>query len=212
MSQVWPASPTPATPRISTPISRTNVSNATPYHSSLPHPTIPYILLSHPVTYEQFLRGELPASATPPHPSHALSSLHAPQPRTRYTLPIVSPDSSPNAPHFRLSPPSSHTRLTDFTRNEPYSPPMRISNFIVSSETSKDSSRRSSRSTVRTESSSFAISRSYDMFSMPSESVKTLQSVAFTCYSRERPRRFTNHSLLEELFPQRIVASSRYPT
>ena len=42
----------------------------------------------------------------------------------------MSPDSSPNAPYFRLSLPSSHKRLTDFTINEQYSPPTRISNFI----------------------------------------------------------------------------------
>ena len=81
-SQVGAASQTPTTPHISTPISRPNVSAATPYPSSLPHPTLPNTTLSHPVTYEQFLRGELPASTTSPHPTHALSSLHAPQPQT----------------------------------------------------------------------------------------------------------------------------------
>ena len=81
-SQVGAASETPTTPHISTPISRSNVSAATPYPSSLPHPTIPNITLSHRVTYEQFLRGELPTSTTPPHPSHTLSSLHTLQPRT----------------------------------------------------------------------------------------------------------------------------------
>ena len=81
-SQVGTASQTPTTPHILTPISRPNVSAATPYHSPLPHPTIPNTTLSHLVTYEQFLRGYLPASTTPPHPSHALSSLHTLQPRT----------------------------------------------------------------------------------------------------------------------------------
>ena len=130
----------------------------------------------------------------------------------RYKSPTVSQDSSPNAPFFRLSPPSSHTRLPDFTRNEPYSLPTRISNFTVSSENSRDSSRRSSRSTVRTRSSSYAISRSYDMGSMPSESPKPSPSVAFTSSSREGPGRFTNHSRPEELFPQRAVANSRGST
>ena len=80
-SQVGAASQNPTTPHISTPISRINVSAATPYPSSLPHPTIPNTTLSHTVTYEQFLRGELPASTTPPYPSHALSSHHTPRPR-----------------------------------------------------------------------------------------------------------------------------------
>ena len=81
-SQVAAASQTLTTPHISTPISPPNVSAATPYPSSLPRPTIPNTTLSHPVIYEQFLRGELPASTTPPHPSHALSSPHTHQPRT----------------------------------------------------------------------------------------------------------------------------------
>ena len=81
-SQVGAASQTPTTRHVSTPISRSNESAETPYPSSLPHPTIPNTKLSHPVTYEQFLRVELPASTTPLHPSHALSSLHTLQPRT----------------------------------------------------------------------------------------------------------------------------------
>ena len=188
-----------------------HVSAATPSASSLPHPTIPNTTLSHPVTYGQFLRGDMSASTTPLHPSNALSSLHTLHPRTRYTLPIVSQDLSPNAPYFRLSPQSSRTRLTDFTTNEPYSFPTRIPNFIVSSENSSDSSRRSSCSTVRTRSRSFVILRSYDMASMPSESPRPPQSVAFTYSSRERPGRSTNHSRPEELFPQRGVANSRGP-
>ena len=82
MSQVGAASQTPTTPHFSTPISRSNVAAATSYPSSLPHPTIPSTTLLQPVTYEQFLRGELPTSTTSPHPSHALSSLHTLQPRT----------------------------------------------------------------------------------------------------------------------------------
>ena len=140
-SQVGAASQTPTTPHISIPISRPNVSAATPYPSSLPHPTIPNTTLSHPVTYEHFLRGGLPTSTTPPHPSHTLSSLHTLQPRTLYVTNRV-PGLEPNAPYFRPSPPSSHTRLTDFKANEPYSLPKRISNSIVSSENSRDSSRR----------------------------------------------------------------------
>ena len=81
-SQFGAASQTPTTPHISTPISRPNDSAATPYPPSLPHPTLPNTYLSHPVTYEQFLRGELPASTTSPRPTHALSSLHTPQPQT----------------------------------------------------------------------------------------------------------------------------------
>ena len=81
-TQVGAASQTPTTPHISTAISLPNVSAATPYPSSLPHPTLPNTTLSHPVTYEQFLRGELPASTTSPLPTHSLSSLHAPQPQT----------------------------------------------------------------------------------------------------------------------------------
>ena len=81
-SQVGAASQTPTTPHISTPISRPNVSAATPYPSSLPQPTILNTTLSYPVTYEQFPRGELPASTTSSHPSHALSSFHTLQPRT----------------------------------------------------------------------------------------------------------------------------------
>ena len=159
-SQVGAASQTPTTPHISTPISRPNVSAATPYPSYLPHPTIPNTTLSHLVTYEQFLRGELPTSTTPPyrrtHPNPFIRSHRG----LHYTLPTVYQDSSPNAPYFRLSPPSSRTRLTDFTTNEPYLPPTRISNSIVSSENSRDSSRHSSRSTVGTRLSSFVILRS----------------------------------------------------
>ena len=159
-SQVGASSQIPTTPHISTPISHSNVSAATPYPANLPHQTIPNNNLSQPVTYEQFLRGELPKPTPQLHPSHSPSSLHKTQPRTRYTLSTVSPDSIPNAPCFRFSPPSNHTRPNDSTINEPYSPPTRISNFIVSCENSKDSSRRSRRSTVRTRSRSFAISRS----------------------------------------------------
>ena len=217
-SQVGAASQTPTTTHISTPISRPNVSSATPYPSSISDPTIPNTTLSQPVTYEQFLCGELPTSSTSPHSSHALPSdgsggippirpNRGPVLRHCAQSPIVkSPDLSPNAPCFRLSPPSSHTRLTDFTINGPYWPPTRISNYIVSSENSRDSSRRPSRSTVRTRSSSFVILRSYDMFSMPSECSKPPQSVAFTSWPGESPGRFTNHSPHEELFPQRAVA------
>ena len=81
-SQVGAASQTPTTPHISTPISPPNVSAATPHPSSLPRPALPNTTLSHPITYEQFLRGELPASTTSPHPTHALSSLQTPQPQT----------------------------------------------------------------------------------------------------------------------------------
>ena len=81
-SQVGAASQTPITPHISTLISRPNMSTAAPHRSSLPHPAIPKSALSHPVTYEQFLRGELPTSTISPHPSQALSSLHMLQPRT----------------------------------------------------------------------------------------------------------------------------------
>ena len=81
-SQVGAPSQTPTTPHTSTPISRPDVSAATPYPSSFPHPTLPNNTLSHPVTYEQFLRGELPESTTSPHPTHALSSLCMPQPQT----------------------------------------------------------------------------------------------------------------------------------
>ena len=59
-SQVGASSQSPTTPHISTQISRPNVSAATPYPSSLPHRTIPNNTLLNPVTYEQFLRGELP--------------------------------------------------------------------------------------------------------------------------------------------------------
>ena len=81
-SQVWAASQTPTTPHISTPISRSNVSAATPYPAILPYQTIPNTTLSHPVTYEQLLRGELPTSTSPLHLSHTTSSLHSPQLRT----------------------------------------------------------------------------------------------------------------------------------
>ena len=211
-SSVRLVSQTQSTPRISTPISHPLVSAATPYSTSLPHPTISNTMLSLPVTYEQFLCGELPTPTSQLHPSHAPSSLHTPQPRTRYTIPPVSPDSNPSATCFRLSPPSFHTRLTYFATNEPYLPPPRISNIIVSSEKSKGSSRRSSRSTVRIRSSSLETSRNYDMFSMSSGFPKTLQFEAFTSSSRKRPRRFTYHSLPEERFPQRVVASSKGPT
>ena len=82
MSQVGAASQTPTTRHIWNPISRPDVSAATPYPSSLPNPTIPNNTLSHPVTYHQFRRGELPTPTMSPHPSHALSSLHTLQPRT----------------------------------------------------------------------------------------------------------------------------------
>ena len=211
-SQVGAASQTPTTPHIWTSVSRSNVYAATPYPSSLPHPTIPKTTLSHPVTYEQSVRGELPTSTT-----HHIRRTHShPLKRSnhglRYTLPTVSQDSSPNAPYFRLLPPSSHTRLTGFTTNGPYLPPTRISNFTVSSETSRDSSRRQRRSTVRTRPSAFVISRSYDIVSMPSESPRPPQSVAFTSFSRERPGRSTNHSRPEKLFPQHAVANSCGPT
>ena len=78
-SQGGAPSQTPTTPHIATKISRPNVSTATPYPSSLPQPTIPNTTLSHPVTYEQFLRGELPTSMLPLNPSHAPSSLHTTQ-------------------------------------------------------------------------------------------------------------------------------------
>ena len=203
---------TPTTPHILTPVSRSNVSAATPYPSSLLHPTIQSTTSSHPVTYAQFLRGELPTSTTSPHPSHALSTLHTLEPRTPLYVTNRFQDSSPNAPYFHPLPPSSHTRLTDFPTNEPYMPPTRISNFTVSSVNSRDLSRRSSRSTVRTRSSSFVILRSYDMVSMPSESPKPPQSVAFTSSSSERPGRSMNHSRPEELFLQRAVPNSRGTT
>ena len=82
-SQVGAASETPTIPHTSTPISRPNVSAGTAYHSSLPHQTLPNTTLSHPFTYGQFLRGEVPASTTQPHPTHALSSLHTPHPAQR---------------------------------------------------------------------------------------------------------------------------------
>ena len=81
-SRVGAASQTPTTPHTSTPSSCCNVPAATPYLSSRPHPTTPNTTLSHPFTYEQFLRGELPTSTTPPHPLHTLSVLHTIQPRT----------------------------------------------------------------------------------------------------------------------------------
>ena len=179
-SQVGAASQTPTTPRISTLSSHLNVTAATPYSSSLPHRIIPNSTLSHPsptitcsVESCQHRRGNC-IRHTHHRPSTRLNRGPC------YTMPIVSPDSNPNAPCFRLSPPSSRTILTDFTTNGPYSPPTRISNFMVSCENSRDSSRRSSRSTVWTRSRSCAVSRSYDMFSMLSESPKPPQSVAFT--------------------------------
>ena len=80
-SRVGAPSQTPTTPHTSTPSSCSNVPAATPYPSSLPHTTTPNTTLSHPVTYEQFLRGELLTSTTPPHLSHTLSALHTIQPR-----------------------------------------------------------------------------------------------------------------------------------
>ena len=210
-SQVGVASQTPTT-RIWTPISHPNLSAATPYSSSLPPSTIPTTTLSHPVTYEQFLRGELPIPMSQLHKIHAPSPLRTPQPHNPLYDTARVPGLEPKRTLLPPFAPSSHTRLTDFTTNEPYSRPTKMSNFAVSSEKSKDSSRGSSRSTVRTRSSSFDTSRNYDMGSMPSGFPKLLEFVAFTSSSRERPRRFTNHSLHGELFPQHVVASSRGPT
>ena len=149
-SQVGAAAQTPTNPHISTPISHSNVSATTPYSLSPPLSTIPNTMLSHNVIYERLLRGELPIPMSQLHPTHAHSSLRTPQAQTRYTIPPVSLDSNPNAPCFSLSTPLFRTVLPDFTTNDPYSLQMKISNFIVSSENSRDSSRRSSRSTVLT--------------------------------------------------------------
>ena len=101
-SEVGAASQTLTTPHISSPISRSNVSAATPYPSSLPHPTIPNTTLSHPVAYKQCLRGELPTSTTPLHPSNTPSSLHTLQPRT----PLYAPNRVPGLePKRNLLPP-----------------------------------------------------------------------------------------------------------
>ena len=79
-SQVRAASQTPTTPRISTTISHPNVSAATPHSSSLPPSAIPTTTLSHPVTYEQFLRGELQIPMSQLHTIHAPSSVRMSQP------------------------------------------------------------------------------------------------------------------------------------
>ena len=114
-SQVGAASQTPTTPRIWTPIPHPDVSATTPYSSSISPLTIPNTSLSHPVTYEQFLGGELARSMSQLHTIHALSSLRPPQPQN----PLYDTTRVPGLePKRSLLPPFATSRQTNRTSSQ----------------------------------------------------------------------------------------------
>ena len=212
-SQVGAASQNPTTPHVSNPISHPNVSAAISYPMTLPHPTIPNTTLSHRVTYEQFLRRELPTSTSPPHPLQTLSSLHTHQPRTPLYVTICVPGLEPKRdllPPFATSVSYETYRLHDkrtiLAPNENlelHSIKRKLEGLIP---TIKPFNCTNPIKLLR----NFAeLRHGFDALGVPEAATV---SVAFISSSREKPGRSTNHSRSEEPFLLREVANSRGPT
>ena len=182
--------------------------NPVPRDSSAPDHSEHHVIAPRPL---RAVSPFLPTSTSQVHPSHAPSSLHMPQPRTLLydtnRVPGLEPQRTflpPFATVVSYETYRLHDKRTILAPNENlelHRIKRKLERLIP---TLKPFNCANPIKLLR-------FSRSYEMVSVPSESPKPPQSVAYTSSSRERPRRFTNHSLPEELFPQHVVVSSRGP-